>query len=90
MHIISSRQTEQICVGKDIVLTIVKVNGEKIRIGIEAPTAMKVLRSELNDNEPKILSLPKAQASTQVVVSKTAAAKSLDKQSDIFRFRKAA
>ncbi len=48
MHIVSSRQTEEIQLGNDIVLTIVKVTGEKVRIGVNAPAHMKVLRAELD------------------------------------------
>jgi carbon storage regulator len=33
--------------GDDIVLTIVRVNGDKVRIGVEAPSNVKILRTEL-------------------------------------------
>ena len=31
-----------------MVVTVVRVNGDKVRIGIEAPSTMKVLRDELD------------------------------------------
>ena len=31
-----------------VVVTVVRVNGDKVRIGIEAPSTMKVLRDELD------------------------------------------
>ncbi len=47
MLILSRRESESVHLGDDIVLTIVRVSGEKVRIGIEAPPHIKVLRNEL-------------------------------------------
>lgn len=47
-QIVSRRQNEQIDIGGGIILTIVKVNGEKVRVGIQAPEHLKVLRGELS------------------------------------------
>jgi len=47
MLILSRRESECIHLGDDIVLTIVRVSGEKVRIGIEAPPHIKILRNEL-------------------------------------------
>ncbi len=47
MLILSRRESESIHLGDDIVLTIVRVSGEKVRIGIQAPPHIKVLRNEL-------------------------------------------
>jgi len=49
MLILSRRESECICLGDDIVLTIVRVNGDKVRIGIEAPPNVKILRNELEN-----------------------------------------
>jgi carbon storage regulator len=50
MLILSRRESERICLGDDIVLTIVRVNGDKVRIGIEAPANVKILRNELENH----------------------------------------
>jgi carbon storage regulator len=47
MLILSRRESESVHLGEDIVLTIVRVSGEKVRIGITAPPHIKVLRNEL-------------------------------------------
>jgi carbon storage regulator len=47
MLILSRRESECIHLGDDIVLTIVRVSGEKVRIGVEAPPHVKILRNEL-------------------------------------------
>lgn len=47
MLILSRRESERVHLGDDIVLTIVRVNGDKVRIGVEAPPHVKILRTEL-------------------------------------------
>jgi len=47
MLILSRRESECIHLGDDIILTIVRVSGEKVRIGVEAPPHIKILRNEL-------------------------------------------
>lgn len=75
MLIVTGRQTETISLGKDITLTIVKVNGEKVRIGVDAPPHLKVLRAELEID---------ASSHQQTIPFPTVPV------SDIARFRKAA
>jgi carbon storage regulator len=45
--ILSRRESESICFGDDIVLTIVAVGKDKVRIGVQAPPGVRILRSEL-------------------------------------------
>jgi carbon storage regulator len=52
MLILSRRESECIHLGDDIVLTIVRVSGEKVRIGVEAPPHIKILRNELEVSKP--------------------------------------
>ena len=52
MLILSRRESESVHLGDDIVLTIVRVSGEKVRIGIQAPPHIKVLRNELEIEDP--------------------------------------
>lgn len=68
MLILSRRESECICLGDDIVLTIVRVNGDKVRIGIEAPANVKILRNELE----KLRKLPEAPEAEGVSQRKTA------------------
>ncbi len=51
MLVLSRRESERVKVGDSIVLTIVRVNGDKVRLGIEAPADMLVLRDELEPFE---------------------------------------
>ncbi len=47
MLVLSRKQSERIRLGSDIVVTVVRVSGDKVRLGIEAPSNMVVLRDEL-------------------------------------------
>ena len=48
MLVLSRRERERVRLGESIVLTIVRVSGDKVRLGIEAPDDMLVLRDELD------------------------------------------
>jgi carbon storage regulator len=47
MLVLSRKQGQQVVIGEDITVTIVAVAGNKVRLGIEAPEHIPVLRSEL-------------------------------------------
>lgn len=47
MLVLSRKERERIRLGDSIVVTIVRVAGDKVRIGIEAPPDVIVLRDEL-------------------------------------------
>jgi carbon storage regulator len=55
MLVLSRRERERIKLGDSIVVTVVRVAGDKVRLGIEAPPHILVLRDEL---EPRVLSGP--------------------------------
>lgn len=47
MLVLSRRESQRIRVGDSVVVTIVKIGGDKVRVGIEAPADVLVLRDEL-------------------------------------------
>lgn len=51
MLVLSRHQNERIHIGDNIVVTIVRVSGDKVRIGIEAPSDVRILRNELMDRD---------------------------------------
>jgi len=55
MLVLSRRERERIRLGDSIVVTVVRVAGDKVRLGIEAPPHVLVLRDEL---EPRVVSDP--------------------------------
>jgi len=51
MLVLSRKESEKIMLGDSIVLTIVRVSGDRVRLGIEAPSDMLILRKELDQSE---------------------------------------
>ncbi len=48
MLVLSRKESEKIMLGDEIVLTIVRISGDRVRLGIEAPSGMLILRKELD------------------------------------------
>jgi carbon storage regulator len=51
MLVLSRRESEKVFIGENIVIQIVRVRGGSVRIGIEAPPEIVVVREELLDTE---------------------------------------
>jgi carbon storage regulator len=45
--VLSRKKLERIFIGDDIVITLLRVNGESCRLGIEAPRGVRVEREEV-------------------------------------------
>lgn len=60
MLVLSRKEGERLRLGDSITLTIVKLNGDKVRLGIEAPEDLLVLREELEPIERAIARDPAA------------------------------
>jgi carbon storage regulator len=58
MLVLSRKESERIRLGDSIILTIVRVSGDKVRLGIEAPPNILVLRDELQPHEQAALVVP--------------------------------
>jgi carbon storage regulator len=52
MLVLSRKESQRIRLGESIVVTIVKISGDKVRVGIEAPADVLVLRDELELRSP--------------------------------------
>ncbi len=73
MLVLSRKVQQQIQIGNNIVITILQVKGQAVRVGIEAPKDVKVMRAEL----PKALEL-KATNTQPVARSSKAVARTGD------------
>ena len=51
MLVLTRKAQEKIQIGDNIVLTILRVKGQAVRVGIEAPRDVRVLRSELPESK---------------------------------------
>jgi carbon storage regulator CsrA len=47
MLVLTRKENEQILIGDDIKITLVKIRGKGVRVGIEAPREVRVVRGEL-------------------------------------------
>ena len=52
MLVLSRRSTERIQIGDNVAVTVLEIRGNIVRIGIDAPTEVRVLRSELREALP--------------------------------------
>ena len=64
MLVLSRKESQRIRLGDSIVITIVKISGDKVRVGIEAPSNVLVLRDELEVHDP---AAKEAQPAVEVV-----------------------
>ena len=68
MLVLYKKKRKKIQIGPDIVITVQRLNGNRVSIGIDAPPDCKIKRGELDDNNPpggtapqQIVSLPRKQ-----------------------------
>jgi len=47
MLVLGRRRNESIIIGEDVVITILAIEGERVKIGIDAPSDVSILRQEL-------------------------------------------
>lgn len=47
MLVLTRRNNEAVMLGDDIKITVLEIDNDRVKIGIDAPQAMKILRAEL-------------------------------------------
>lgn len=47
MLVLSRKVSEKVHIGDDVIITVVRISGNSVRIGIEAPSDVRVRRHEL-------------------------------------------
>lgn len=50
MLVLSRHVSERILIGDDVVITVVRIGPNSVRIGVEAPKTMNIVRAELLDD----------------------------------------
>jgi carbon storage regulator CsrA len=65
MLVLTRKPSEQVRIGDNIVITILKTKGKAVKIGIEAPAEVAVLRGELAASCERSETRAKAEASAQ-------------------------
>jgi carbon storage regulator len=67
MLVLSRKQSQRIKLGDSIVITVVRVAGDKVRLGIDAPRDMLVLRDELEPHEAATIAASPAETASPFV-----------------------
>lgn len=52
MLVLSRKKSQSIRIGDDIKIKVIDVKGDRVRIGIDAPADIRVMREELFDSDP--------------------------------------
>jgi carbon storage regulator len=65
MLVLSRKKGERIHVGETIVLTVLGCHGSQVRLGIEAPQNVVILRAEIHDQWPEAERLVQRQTQTR-------------------------
>lgn len=47
MLVLTRKESQRIRIGDDIVITIAKIDGNKVRVGIDAPADVSIVREEI-------------------------------------------
>jgi carbon storage regulator len=47
MLVIARKPGERVCLGDDITITVLEINGSSVRLGIEAPQEVQIFRHEI-------------------------------------------
>ena len=55
MLVLTRKQTETIKIGDSITITILRLKGQAVRVGIDAPRDVRVIRGELTSKESELL-----------------------------------
>jgi carbon storage regulator len=53
MLVLSRRPGEEIVLGDNIRVTVVAIQGNKVRLGVSAPADVRILRTELSEAPPE-------------------------------------
>jgi carbon storage regulator len=69
MLVLTRKLLEKLYIGDDICVTVVRLEGGQVRLGIDAPREVTVVRAELLDDRPR----PKVQTSLPALASPRAA-----------------
>jgi carbon storage regulator len=70
MLVLSRKESQKIKLGDSIIVTVVRVSGDKVRLGIEAPSDILVLREELEQRDsPQKSGAAPAEKDTEQVVN---------------------
>jgi len=63
--VLTRKVQQQLMIGDQIRITVVRIKGNTVRLGIEAPRAMRVVRAELSPGDEQAKPVPDAEPASQ-------------------------
>jgi len=70
MLILTRRTGEDIVIGNDIRITVTRLRGDKVRLGITAPASVRIDRAEVHDRRQVSKALTPLTRSTRAAITK--------------------
>ena len=75
MLILSRKIDEKIKIGNDITITLISIQGDQVKIGVEAPKSVKVFRQEVynaiqNENKAAVMNTDDTNSNVVTALSK--------------------
>ncbi len=75
MLVLSRKEGEQLLIGDNVVLTITRISGNRVAIGIEAPRDVRIVRGELDRKDvsrPGVAAISAAMHESNVAIASQA------------------
>jgi carbon storage regulator CsrA len=82
MLVLTRKQQEKICIGDGITITVLKMKGKSVRLGIDAPAEVKVIRGELRFEDDR-QTTPESDTGSDQIAAETATAPSQAQQARV-------
>jgi carbon storage regulator CsrA len=67
MLVLSRKQGEQLQIGNNVTVTVLEVRGHTLKLGIQAPNSVRILRAELPDWNGRTKSIAKRRPAKAMV-----------------------
>ncbi|GIW87660.1 MAG: hypothetical protein KatS3mg108_1984 [Isosphaeraceae bacterium] len=68
MLVLSRKLNQKLVIGGNIEITVVRIDGQSVRLGVQAPPDVQILREEILQKSPNADMTPLAMAASAVVV----------------------
>ena len=62
MLVLTRKQSQMIQIGENVVIKVIKTGRNTVKIGIDAPSDVRILRSELCEQTPQVLRMGSGEA----------------------------
>jgi carbon storage regulator len=63
MLVLSRKESESLVIGEDVVITVNRISGNRITLGIEAPRHVRIVRGELDRQDASAADAPRKDTS---------------------------